>query len=747
MHSLLVAAALLLLLLATTTAAAAAANIALPGCESKCGDVDIPYPFGTTAGCYRPGFKVTCQRSGGKDDDHAHPPKLLLGSDSVSGDGPHQVLEISVQNATVRVSSTVWFFNVGDERPTRLAAGAAAGGPLVLSAARNRLVHIGCGFRAASWGTTSPPSPQDGGGALAPPRRAHSTCSSSCSAEHLERQRTSRRRCDGLGWCDGIGCCDTPVPAASFGVRLEWNNGTGGGGGGSSPWIASVASVVAVEQEWWSRKDNLFTLKMSLLALGRASGIVVPALLDWALDNSSATCAEAAARPGFGCASKHSECANTTGSAVGYVCRCRRGYQGNPYVKDGCRSPRSFHPPAWIIFAMGLGIGIFLLLLVLATIFATKSLKRHKARKMKEHFFKQNRGLLLQQLVDKDIAERMIFSLEELEKATNKFDKARILGGGGHGMVYKGIISDQHVVAIKRSKLVIQREIDGFINEVAILSQINHRNVVKLFGCCLETEVPLLVYEFIPNGTLYAHLHVDGPLSLPWQDRLRIAFEVASSLAYLHSAASTSIVHRDIKTSNILLDDRLVAKVSDFGASRGISIDKSGLITAIQGTYGYLDPEYYYTRRLTEKSDVYSFGVVLVELLTRKKPTIDMSPDGISLVAHFIHLLSEDRLGEILDVQVIEEGGNEATQVAAMAAMCLQMKGDDRPTMRHIEMALQGLQYPSISFLRSNAREQERATEQTDMRFQRTNTSAIHDSCSRRYSMEREILSSGTFPR
>ncbi|CAL5001351.1 unnamed protein product [Urochloa decumbens] len=743
MHSLLVAAALPPLLLATTIAAAAA-NIALPGCESKCGDVDIPYPFGTTAGCYRPGFKVTCHRTAGKDD-HAHPPKLLLGRES---DGQHQVLEISVQNATVRVSSTVWFFNVGDDRPTRLAAAPAGAGPLVLSAARNRLVHIGCGFRAASWSLgTSPPSPQGGGGAEAPPRRAHSTCSSSCSTEHLERQRTSRKRCDGLGWCDGIGCCDTPVPATSFGVRLEWNNGTGGSGGGS-PWIASVASVMAVEQEWWSRKDNLFTLKMSLLALGRASGVVVPALLDWAFDNSSATCAEAAARPGFGCASKHSECVNSTGSAFGYVCRCRHGYQGNPYVKDGCRSPRSFHPPAWAIFVMGLGIGIFLLLLVLATIFATKSLKRHKAKKMKEHFFKQNRGLLLQQLVDKDIAERMIFSLEELEKATNKFDKARILGGGGHGMVYKGIISDQHVVAIKKSKLVIQREIDDFINEVAILSQINHRNVVKLFGCCLETEVPLLVYEFIANGTLYDHLHVDGPLSLPWRDRLRIAFEVASSLAYLHSAASTSIVHRDIKTSNILLDDRLVAKMSDFGASRGISIDKSGLVTAIQGTYGYLDPEYYYTRRLTEKSDVYSFGVVLLELLTRKKPTIDMAPDGISLVAHFIHLLSEDRLGEILDVQVIEEGGNEANQVAAMAAQCLQMKGDDRPTMRHLEMGLQGLQHPNINFLRNNPREQECVTEQTDTRFQRkTNTSAIHDSYSRRYSMEREMLSSATFPR
>ena len=287
-----------------------------------------------------------------------------------------------------------------------------------------------------------------------------------------------------------------------------------------------------------------------------------------------------------------------------------------------------------------------------------------------------------------------IFTAEELKKATNNYDESRVLGQGGYGTVYKGVLSDNKVVAIKKSKIGDQSQIEQFINEVIVLTQINHRNVVKLFGCCLETEVPLLVYEFITNGTLCDHIHDKGRSSLlSWGKRLKIATETAEALAYLHSATSMPIIHRDVKTANILLHDNYTAKVADFGASRLVPHDQTQLTTLVQGTLGYLDPEYLQTSNLTEKSDVYSFGVVIAELLTGKKAlSFDRPEIDRNLATSFVSAIKEDRLLQIVEVHIVNDGNIEQLkEVANLAKRCLRLRGDDRPSMKEVAAELERL--------------------------------------------------------
>uniref|UniRef100_A0A453D7T5 Protein kinase domain-containing protein n=1 Tax=Aegilops tauschii subsp. strangulata TaxID=200361 RepID=A0A453D7T5_AEGTS len=454
-------------------------------------------------------------------------------------------------------------------------------------------------------------------------------------------------------------------------------------------------------------------------------------------------------------------------------CNCSKGHEGNPYIADGCQDIDECQLPVYpcvhgtcinmpgtyrcatkkriislpgLITAIAVTAGFGLLFSLMGAAKITNKLKQRRAKKLRQKFFKKNHGLLLQQLIssNNDIAERTrIFSLEELEQATNKFDHNRILGGGGHGTVYKGILSDQRIVAIKKAKIIVQREIDQFINEVVILSQTNHRNVVKLFGCCLETEVPLLVYEFISNGALSFHLHGQSENPLSWKDRLRIALETARAIACLHSAASISVYHRDIKCANILLTDTLTSKVSDFGASRSIAIDETGILTAVQGTYGYLDPEYYYTSRLTEKSDVYSFGVILAELLTRVTPVFSShSSEGTSLASHFVSHIRDNRFSDILDAQIVEEGGAEDAEVVArLAEACLSLKGEERPTMRQVETVLEDVQNSRVNLSSQITRVNRNATNDQPYKGSKGGEET------RLYSLEKEFIESSEIPR
>ncbi|XP_042387191.1 wall-associated receptor kinase-like 6 [Zingiber officinale] len=487
----------------------------------------------------------------------------------------------------------------------------------------------------------------------------------------------------------------------------------------------------------------------------------------------------------FACLARHSSCLDMSvpKNHEGYRCKCMDGYEGNPYIDNGCRdideckssstvckgicvnTEGSFNctcPPGTsedpvhgacipnkkkillLGISVGASIGAGLLFLCITLVILSRKWKERNQKKIRQRNFHKNHGLLLQQLISTNelVEERTnIFSLEEIEKSTNNFDETRIIGKGGHGIVYKGILLDQRVVAIKKSKTIKKSEVDQFINEVAILSQINHRNVVRLFGCCLETEVPLLIYEFISNGTLSDHLHVlQGETKLSWDDRLRIAIESAGALAYLHSAASISIFHRDIKSSNILLDDTLRAKVSDFGASRFIPLDQTHIVTAIHGTFGYLDPEYYQTGRLTEKSDVYSFGVILLELLTGKKP-IYLTKTGSqqNLAINFLQTTREKILFKLIEDCILQEATEqELLEISNLIEMCLSLKGVQRPTMKEVEYKLQGQRKIET---RKNRLCIPESNEETELANQ------INQANSRNYSLEKEFMWSQNYPR
>eukprot|EP00250_Pteridium_aquilinum_P021836 c25241_g1_i1 orf=278-2605(+) len=247
-----------------------------------------------------------------------------------------------------------------------------------------------------------------------------------------------------------------------------------------------------------------------------------------------------------------------------------------------------------------------------------------------------------------------LFSSQEMKRATHNFAKERLLGSGGFGDVYKGILQDGTVVAVKSAKVGNMKGIEQVLNEVRILSQVNHRGLVMLLGCCVEAEQPLLVYEYIPNGTLLDHLKESRGTFLDWRTRLKVAVQTADGLAYLHSAANPPIYHRDVKSSNILLDAELNAKVSDFGLSRLAQADLSHISTCAQGTLGYLDPEYYRNYQLTAKSDVYSFGVVLLELVTSQRAIeFARGQDDVNLAIYVAGKAQEGRVMEVVDPRLL----------------------------------------------------------------------------------------------
>ncbi|XP_078151036.1 wall-associated receptor kinase 3-like [Carex rostrata] len=525
--------------------------------------------------------------------------------------------------------------------------------------------------------------------------------------------------CDSLdtlnkyGSCNGIGCCQTAISKETNRFVISFDYGY------TNSEVYSFSpcgyAMVVEKAEFQFNTSYITTDELNSYTATR------PVVIDWAIENSQNTTCDIAlkTKSSYACISSNSICKNRV-NGHGYLCNCSDGYEGNPYLHEGCQDideceyqnacpkPGKCHnfdggyrcscPFGWrsnhnnlrdcdlnVELVIGTAAGIVALLFLGIVIYVLR--ERRNLSKVKEKYFQQYGGwILLEKIKLNQGFGFTIFTKQQVEQATNNFDSSNIIGHGGHGTVYRGTLRDE-TVAIKKCKIVDESKKKEFGKEMLILSQINHKNIVKILGCCLEVEVPILVYEIIPNGTLYHYIHYRRQGSqISLETRLRIAHESAEALAYLHTSASPPIFHGDVKSANILLDQNYTAKVSDFGASILVPTDEAQFVTFVQGTCGYLDPEYMQSCQLTDKSDVYSFGIVLLELLT-SKPVIDFDApkEERGLSSRFLSAMKENKMQELLDDEIKHEDDIELIMVVAeLAKECLSMKGEERPKMKEV---------------------------------------------------------------
>ncbi|KAG8046139.1 hypothetical protein GUJ93_ZPchr0008g11498 [Zizania palustris] len=289
------------------------------------------------------------------------------------------------------------------------------------------------------------------------------------------------------------------------------------------------------------------------------------------------------------------------------------------------------------------------------------------------------------------------FSFEELHQITNGFSAQNLLGEGGFGPVYKGLLADGREVAVKKLKDGGGQGEREFHAEVEIISRVHHRHLVSLVGYCISEDQRLLAYDFVPNDTLHYHLHGRGMPVLEWSARVKIAAGSARGIAYLHEDCHPRIIHRDIKSSNILLDNNFEALVADFGLARLAMDAVTHVTTRVMGTFGYLAPEYASSGKVTERSDVFSFGVVLLELVTGRKPVDASKPMGDeSLVEWARPLLAQavetGNVGELVDPR-LDKNFNEAEMfhMIEAAAACIRHSASRRPRMSQVVRVLDSL--------------------------------------------------------
>ncbi|CAA0397093.1 unnamed protein product [Arabidopsis thaliana] len=695
---------LLLILYSADLTASSSCRSECGGC--KCGGIAIPYPFGIGKGCYlEKSYEIECLNTSGK----LVPFLSVISKEVVSIHLPGRQ-----SFGSVRVRSPITSAGCSSDGKDSAPVMNLTDSPFFVSDINN-LVGVGCSSKVSLEHIK-----QNMVGCELNCSTTNASDSNSipffdktgCSFSYTFAQVCTGNKPEDIG-CDGRGCCQASLPREPqqvIGIRIESNDG--------KSTTSGDCRVAFLTDEFFSlskltKPEQLHAKRYATLSLGwimqtRNTSFVNSLACKIRKDTDTAYSNDQSIK----CICDYTM---SIISDIRYAnCECNLGYKGNPYDSDGCRdideckeNPKYCKETDTCVnfeggyrcvgdktkaIMIGAGTGFGVLVLVGGVWWLRKFLVKRRMAKRKKKFFKRNGGLLLQQELNtrQGVVEKArIFTSKELEKATENFSENRVLGHGGQGTVYKGMLVDGRTVAVKKSKVIDEDKLQEFINEVVILSQINHRHVVKLLGCCLETEVPILVYEFIINGNLFKHIHEEeaDDYTMIWGMRLRIAVDIAGALSYLHSAASSPIYHRDIKSTNILLDEKYRAKVADFGTSRSVTIDQTHWTTVISGTVGYVDPEYYRSSQYTEKSDVYSFGVILAELITGDKPVIMVqnTQEIIALAEHFRVAMKERRLSDIMDARIRDDSKPEQVMAVANLAMkCLSSRGRNRPNMREV---------------------------------------------------------------
>ncbi|KAM3372594.1 hypothetical protein ACQJBY_019472 [Aegilops geniculata] len=632
--------------------------ITLAGCPDKCGNISIPYPFGMKPGCFREGFQVTC-------------------NDSFN---PHRAY---VADSRVYQSTFEEYDRVKPEFSELWSR--------TLDTTAFELIDISIANGEA---------------------RAYGAVSSVCSQNETDYiSKNQHMKLDLAdpqllafatnGSCKGRGCCEAALPEALpitvLGLAFTMNNN-------NTLFKTNPCSYgMVVESSWY----NFFTSDMyGYEVLPNRYPRGVPFVIDFSIPNGSCPAKGQPPPSDYACVSGNSSCANTT-TGQGYVCKCWDHYEGNPYIVNGCQDInecelRDLYPcsadgvcknklggydcpckpgmkgdgikgtctdkfPATARVILGHISNIFIIAAISFLILLRKDKKKTR------EFYEKNGGRTLE--------KAKFIKLFEKEKLKPIFKSSNFIGKGGFGEVYKGIL-DNEPVAVKKPISGSVLENEQFANEVIIQSQVIHKNIVRLIGCCLEVEAPILVYEFLCSGSLDGILHGKNKVPLNLGVRLSIAAESAYGLVYMHSKTNIKILHGDVKPANILLDEKFVPKISDFGISRLIARDKQHTGSII-GDMSYMDPVYLQTGRLTEKSDVYSFGFVILELISRKKAT---HSEGSSLVINFLEAYKKERKAthlfdkEIIVTEVLEI----LDSLTGIAVECLSLDVDQRPSMTDV---------------------------------------------------------------